>query len=173
MRVSKGNPWSVMLTSFLLLAGLGVLAVASTLIVWTMLNIMAPEDVPTLATTLTVSAGVVLLEVVLGTCFATLSTFIYNLSSPYHGGVQLAVTDDLTDPTPAAAEALLSLARARARVRRYLRTHTPPWASARGRRPGIGARSGAARPTRPHPAADGPARTTDNADNSREVSDTA
>lgn len=209
LRISEGDPWSVMATSFLLLAGLGVIAVAGTLAVWTVLNTMAPEDLPTLTTTLTVGGGVVVLEVLLGTCFATLSTFLYNLSAPYHGGVQVAVTDDLTDPTPAAAAALLSLARARARVRRHLRrhapswatgamrrlphtravpfmartrvrvrrhlrTHTPPWASARGTRPGRGPRSsGAIRPTRPHPTADGPVRTADDADNPQEVSDTA
>ncbi|MEU7410290.1 DUF3566 domain-containing protein [Streptomyces sp. NPDC042638] len=110
-----------MVTSSLVLGGLGVLAVVTACVAWIMLEAMAPDVLPALTTVLGVAVGVVSLEVVLGTCLATLAAFLYNLSAQYSGGVEIAVTDGLIGPTPAASQALLFLARTRARVRRQLR----------------------------------------------------
>ncbi|MFB8177129.1 DUF3566 domain-containing protein [Streptomyces sp. NPDC055966] len=128
MRISEGDPCSVMVTSFLLLAGLGVVAVVTAVIVWFLVEAMAPDVLPELGTVFAVSIGVVGLEVVMGTFLATLGTFIYNLSAQYNGGVEVAVTNDL-GPTPAAARALLVVARARVHARRCLLDHAPAWAS--------------------------------------------
>ncbi|WP_233273659.1 DUF3566 domain-containing protein [Streptomyces broussonetiae] len=148
LRISEGGPWSVMLTSFLLLAGLGVIAVVTAVVVWYMMEAMAPDVLPKLSTVLGVGIGVVCLEVVLGTCLATLGTFIYNLSVQYNGGLEVVVTNDL-GPTPAAARALRHMARARLRTRRYLRTHTPVRAAhAVGRLPVV-CRPGRRLPLRP------------------------
>ncbi|MEU4929661.1 DUF3566 domain-containing protein [Streptomyces yokosukanensis] len=120
LRISGTDPWSVMVASFLLLTGLGVVALATAAVAWLMVEGIAPGVLPDLTTVVAVAVAVVTLEVVLGTCLATLSTFLYNISAQYNGGVEVAVTDDL-GPTPAAVQALLFMARARARTRRYLR----------------------------------------------------
>ncbi|WP_229888071.1 DUF3566 domain-containing protein [Streptomyces olivaceoviridis] len=124
MRISEGDPWSVMVTSFLLLAGVGILAFATTVVLWILMEAMAPDVLPDLGTVVAIAIGVVTVEVVLGTGLATLGTFLYNLSSLYSGGVEVSVTDDL-DLSPDAARVLPALARARARVRRSLRGRTP------------------------------------------------
>ncbi|MER6683977.1 DUF3566 domain-containing protein [Streptomyces olivaceoviridis] len=124
MRISEGDPWSVMVTSFLLLAGVGILAFATTVVLWILMEAMAPDVLPDLGTVVAIAIGVVTVEVVLGTGLATLGTFLYNLSSLYSGGVEVSVTDDLELP-PAAAQVLPAMARARARVRRSLRGRTP------------------------------------------------
>ncbi|MGW3460104.1 DUF3566 domain-containing protein [Streptomyces olivaceoviridis] len=124
MRISEGDPWSVMVTSFLLLAGVGILAFATTVVLWMLMEAMAPDVLPDLGTVVAIAIGVVTVEVVLGTGLATLGTFLYNLSSLYSGGVEVSVTDDLDLP-PDAARVLPALARARARVRRSLRGRTP------------------------------------------------
>ena len=175
LRIREGDPWSVMVTSVLLLAGLGVVALVTTVVMWIMLEALAPNALPSLPTVLAVALGVVVLEVLLGACLATLSTFVYNLSAQYHGGLEVALTDDLTDPTPAAAQALLGLARARARARVYLRTHTPSRVREAVRRlPGDGPRKDGAPPARPQPAADAPRRTAaDGLDTAQSGSDTA
>lgn len=123
MRISEGDPWSVMVTSFLLLAGVGILALATTVVLWIMMEAMAPDVLPELGTVVAIGIGVVTVEVVLGTGLATLGTFLYNLSSLYSGGVEVSVTDDLELP-PTAAQVLPALARTRARVRRSLRGRT-------------------------------------------------
>ncbi|ALO99567.1 Integral membrane protein [Streptomyces hygroscopicus subsp. limoneus] len=124
MRIAEGDPWSVMVTSFLLLAGVGILAFATTVVLWILMEAMAPDVLPDLGTVVAIAIGVVTVEVVLGTGLATLGTFLYNLSSLYSGGVEVSVTDDLELP-PAAAQVLPAMARARARVRRSLRGRTP------------------------------------------------
>nr|WP_263983575.1 DUF3566 domain-containing protein [Streptomyces spinosus] len=123
MRISEGDPWSVMVTSFLLLAGVGILALATTVVLWVLMEAMAPDVLPDLSTVLAIGIGVVTVEVALGTGLATLGTFLYNLSSLYSGGVEVSVTDDLDLP-PAAAQVLPAMAAARARVRRFLRRRT-------------------------------------------------
>ncbi|MGW2464010.1 DUF3566 domain-containing protein [Streptomyces sp. NPDC001761] len=125
MRISEGDPWSVMVTSFLLLAGVGILALATTVVLWVLMEAMAPDVLPDLSTVLAIGIGVVTVEVALGTGLATLGTFLYNLSSLYSGGVEVSVTDDLDLP-PAAAQVLPAMAAARARVRRFLRRRTLP-----------------------------------------------
>ncbi|MEW2516334.1 DUF3566 domain-containing protein [Streptomyces sp. NPDC046870] len=123
MRVSEGDPWSVMVTSCLLLAGVGILALATTVVLWVLMEAMAPDVLPDLSTVLAIGIGVVTVEVVLGTGLATLGTFLYNLSSLYSGGVEVSVTDDLDLP-PAADQVLSAMTGARARVRRFLRGRT-------------------------------------------------
>ncbi|MFB0620587.1 DUF3566 domain-containing protein [Streptomyces sp. AGS-58] len=123
----EGDPWSVMVMSFLFLAGLGAVVTATALVLWMMLEVMAPGTPPSLTAFLFTTLGVVTMEVVLGTALATLCTFIYNLSALYNGGVEVTLTADLTDPTPAAARALLLAARVRARARRHVRARTPHW----------------------------------------------
>ncbi|MER7225619.1 DUF3566 domain-containing protein [Streptomyces rubradiris] len=121
LRLSEADPWSVMVTSFLLLAGLGVLVVATAGVSWIMVNAMAPDVLPAFSTFLAVAVGVVIVEVVLGTGLVTLGAFLYNLSAQYSGGVEIAVTEALTGPPQANVRALLLMARAR----RRLRTHIP------------------------------------------------
>ncbi|MFF9585979.1 DUF3566 domain-containing protein [Streptomyces achromogenes] len=129
LRLSEADPWSVMVTSFLLLAGLGVLVVATAGVSWIMLNAMAPDVLPAFSTFLAVAVGVVTVEVVLGTGLVTLGAFLYNLSAQYSGGVEIAVTEALTGPPPSDARALLLMARARRRLRTHIPTRTE-----RGRR---------------------------------------
>lgn len=124
LRLSEADPWSVMVTSFLLLAGLGVLVVATAGVAWIMLNAMAPDVLPAFSTFLAVAVGVVIAEVVLGTGLVTLGAFLYNLSAQYSGGVEIAVTEALTGPPPADARALLLMARARRRLRTHIPTRT-------------------------------------------------
>ncbi|MEU3527875.1 DUF3566 domain-containing protein [Streptomyces sp. NPDC038707] len=124
LRLSEADPWSVLVTSFLLLAGLGVLVVATAGVSWLMVNTMAPDVLPALSTFLAIAVGVVIVEVVLGTGLVTLGAFLYNLSAQYSGGVEIAVTDAAPpEPSPADTRALLLMARAR----RRLGTHLPPW----------------------------------------------
>ncbi|MEU3830839.1 hypothetical protein GT045_26475 [Streptomyces sp. SID486] len=150
-----------MVTSSLLLGGLGVVAVVTACVAWIMVEAIAPDILPALTTVLGISVGVVSLEVVLGTCLATLGAFLYNLSAHYSGGVEIAVTDGgLTGPTAPTAQALLLLVRARDRVRRRLRTYHRFLGAGAVRQPldvpDTGARSGTGRPERAEP--DGPGR---------------
>ncbi|MFH9403717.1 hypothetical protein ACH4JS_28765 [Streptomyces sp. NPDC017638] len=104
-----------MVTSFLLLAGLGVLVVATAGVSWIMVNAMAPDVLPAFGTFLAVAVGAVIVEVVLGTGLMTLGAFLYNLSALYSGGVEIAVTEALSGPAPAAARTLPRTARVRRR----------------------------------------------------------
>ncbi|MEU2437293.1 DUF3566 domain-containing protein [Streptomyces rubradiris] len=121
LRLAEADPWSVMVMSFLLLAGLGVLVVATAGVSWIMVNAMAPDVLPAFSTFLAVAVGVVTVEVVLGTGLVTLGAFLYNLSAQYSGGVEIAVTEALTAPPQANVRAPLLMARAR----RLVRTHVP------------------------------------------------
>lgn len=100
LRISRADPWSVMTTSCLLLVGLGVCVLLTMMMVWGVLNMLDPDAWPSFGWALTIAAGVVILEVVLGTALATLGAFLYNMSSQYAGGVHLTLSDD-----PPAAEA--------------------------------------------------------------------
>ncbi|WP_262418170.1 DUF3566 domain-containing protein [Streptomyces sp. SP2-10] len=178
--MAEADPWSVMVTSAVLLGGLGLVAVVTACVVWIMVDAMTPEVLPALTTVLLIAVAVVSLEVVLGTCLATLGAFVYNLSALYSGGVEIAVTDgpDGPDgPAPAAPQALPRMARARVRVRRYLRAHTPSWRAGVVRRRFVGgdARTPAdgAGPARARPETDGPARPGEGLDTPGGVSDTA
>ncbi|MGW1603500.1 DUF3566 domain-containing protein [Streptomyces eurythermus] len=125
LRLSEADPWSVMVTSFLLLAGLGVLVVATAGVSWIMLSAMVPDVLPAFGTFLAVAVGVVIVEVVLGTGLVTLGAFLYNLSAQFNGGVEIAVTEALTGPPPANVRALLLMARARRRLRTHVPTRAP------------------------------------------------
>lgn len=94
MRVSRADPWSVMAMSCLVLLGLGACVLVTMVLVWAMLTAMDPEAWPSFGWTLVIAAGVVTLEVVLGTALATLGAFLYNMSSQYAGGVHLTLADD-------------------------------------------------------------------------------
>ncbi|MER5527281.1 DUF3566 domain-containing protein [Streptomyces sp. NPDC002677] len=126
MRISEAEPWSVTVMSFLLLGGLGILTVVTSTAAWGLAAILAPDALPRLSTFLTVAFTVITLEVVLGSCLAALTTFLYNLTAPYNGGLEISLTDDL-GPTEAGANAQLAMDRAGIRARRYLRAHTPAW----------------------------------------------
>ncbi|MEV6764461.1 DUF3566 domain-containing protein [Streptomyces sp. NPDC051105] len=128
MRISEAEPWSVTVMSFLLLGGLGVLTVVTSAAAWGLAAILAPDALPRLSTFLTVAFTVIILEVVLGSCLAALTTFLYNLTAPYNGGLEISLTDDL-GPTEAGVNAQLAMERAGIRARRYLRARTPAWAT--------------------------------------------
>ncbi|MFF8726919.1 DUF3566 domain-containing protein [Streptomyces sp. NPDC015171] len=129
LRIAEADPWSVMVTSFLFLTGLGVTVIGTAGMLWIMLEAMSPDALPALTTVLLIAIGIVTLEVILGTCLATLSSFIYNLSAQFNGGVEVAVTDAGTGPPPATPRLVLLMARYRVRARRYLRGHAPAWIS--------------------------------------------
>ncbi|MFJ7146995.1 DUF3566 domain-containing protein [Streptomyces sp. NPDC100445] len=116
-----------MLTSFLFLTGLGVVVITTMTVAWVLVEVLAPDTLPSLGSVLTIALGIATMEVVLGTALATLCTFLYNLSAQYNGGIEVTLTADLTTPTPAYARALVLMTRARARVGRYARGHMPPW----------------------------------------------
>lgn len=124
MRISEAEPWSVTVMSFLLLGGLGILTVVASVAAWGLAALLAPDALPRLSTFLTIAFSVIILEVVLGSCLAALTTFLYNLTAPYNGGLEISLTDDL-GPTEAGAKAQLAVDRAHIRARRYLRAHTP------------------------------------------------
>lgn len=126
MRISEAQPWSVTVMSFLLLGGLGVLTVLASVAAWGLAALLAPDALPRLSTFLTIAFSVIVLEVVLGSCLAALTTFLYNLTAPYNGGLEISLTNDL-GPTEAGSRAQLAVDRAHVRARRYLRAHTPAW----------------------------------------------
>ncbi|MFJ9346658.1 DUF3566 domain-containing protein [Streptomyces sp. NPDC101237] len=124
MRISEAGPRSVTVMSFLLLGGLGILTVVASVAAWGLAALLAPDALPRLSTFLTIAFSVIVLEVVLGSCLAALTTFLYNLTAPYNGGLEISLTDDL-GPTEAGAKAQLAVDRAHIRARRHLRAHTP------------------------------------------------
>ncbi|MCG7203643.1 DUF3566 domain-containing protein [Streptomyces arenae] len=116
IRITGTNPWSVTVMSSLFLGGLGVCVLGAMLGTSVILDIVAPGAWPTPSDTLFIATGVVTLEVVLGTVMACLCSFMYNYTARFSGGVEVAVTDDLDDATPA-AQALRVMTRLRARMR--------------------------------------------------------
>ncbi|MGW7423878.1 DUF3566 domain-containing protein [Streptomyces sp. NPDC054813] len=126
MRIPEAEPWSVTVMSFLLLGGLGILTVVTSVAAWGLAAIFAPDALPRLSTFLSITFSVIALEVVLGSCLAALTTFLYNLTAPYNGGLEISLTHDL-GPTEAGANAQVAMDRAHLRARRYLRAHTPAW----------------------------------------------
>ncbi|MGW3442201.1 DUF3566 domain-containing protein [Streptomyces sp. NPDC001076] len=132
MRISETNPWSVTVMSFFFLTGLGVCALGAALATSVMLNIVAPGEWPTPSETLVIATGVVTLEILLGTVLACLCSFMYNYTAQFSGGVEVALTDDLSDPTPA-VQALQLMTRLHDRARRRLHAYLPINSSARQR----------------------------------------
>ncbi|MFF7987502.1 DUF3566 domain-containing protein [Streptomyces sp. NPDC007901] len=124
LRISETNPWSVTLMSFFFLTGLGVCVLGTALVTSLMLQVVAPGQWPTPWETMVTAIGVVTLEIVLGTALGCLCSFMYNYTARFSGGVEVALTDDLTDPTPA-AEALQLMTRLHALARRRLDVFLP------------------------------------------------
>ncbi|MEU2224859.1 DUF3566 domain-containing protein [Streptomyces sp. NPDC018347] len=124
LRLSEADPWSVMVMSFFFLTGLGAVSLVTAGVLWLMLEAITPDALPATTTVLVVALGVITVEIILGTWLMTLGAFLYNLSAQYSGGVEIAVADALTGPTPAAARVLMVIARTRARARRRLRGRT-------------------------------------------------
>ncbi|MFK0155409.1 DUF3566 domain-containing protein [Streptomyces sp. NPDC090493] len=124
MRIAGTNPWSVTVMSFFFLTGLGVCVLGSALATSLLLDLVAPGEWPTPWETLIIATGVVALEILLGTVLACLCGFMYNYTARFSGGVEVALTADLTDPPPA-AQALRLLTRLHQHARRRLDTWLP------------------------------------------------
>ena len=124
MRISETNPWSVTVMSFLFLGCLGVCVLGSVLAASAVLNIVAPGEWPTLWDTLVIATAAVALEVLLGTALACLCSFMYNYTALFSGGVEVALSDDLSDPTPTYHDIQL-LMRLHEHARRRLHTYLP------------------------------------------------
>lgn len=115
LTVSRIDPWSAMKVSFLLSVALGIALVVATIVLWTVLDAMGVFDQVngvigqviqdggskfdildfvgfTRVVSLSIVVGVV--DVILFTAIATLSAFLYNVSSALVGGVHLTLTDD-------------------------------------------------------------------------------
>ncbi|NHA67720.1 DUF3566 domain-containing protein [Phycicoccus sp. CMS6Z-2] len=115
LTVSRIDPWSAMKMSFLLSVALGIALVVMTVVLWTVLDAMGVFDQVngvigqvvesdgqqfdildfvgfTRVVSLSIVIGVV--DVILFTAIATLSAFLYNVSSALVGGVNLTLTDD-------------------------------------------------------------------------------
>ncbi|MEV7978324.1 DUF3566 domain-containing protein [Streptomyces sp. NPDC086519] len=124
MRISETNPWSVTVMSFFFLTGLGVCVLGVALGTSATLDIVAPGEWPTPWQTMVVATGVVTLEILLGTVLACLCSFMYNYTARFSGGVEVALTGDLSDPAPA-AQALRLMTRLHVRARRRLHACLP------------------------------------------------
>lgn len=101
LRLSAVDPASVMLTSFLILVGLGSCALASVATVWMLINVLSPQGWPTLAEGTVLAIGIVILQTVVGTVISTSAAYLYNISSERTGGLEMLVADDgEADPLP-------------------------------------------------------------------------
>lgn len=115
LTVSRVDPWSAMKVSFLLSVALGIAMVVMVFVLWTILAGMGVFDQINgvvgqvvqdgaskfdimdfigLGRVLSLSIVIAVIDVVLITAIATLSAFLYNVSSALVGGVQLTLTDD-------------------------------------------------------------------------------
>lgn len=116
LTVSRIDPWSTMKLSFLLSVALGIALVVMAFVLWTVLNSMGvfdqinniaanlfpvddgqPFDLMDyigLGRVMSLAIVVGVIDVILITAIATLSAFLYNLSSSLVGGLQLTLTDD-------------------------------------------------------------------------------
>ena len=113
--VSRVDPWSAMKVSFLLSVALGIALVVMTVVLWTVLDAMGVFDqvngvvgsviqdggegfdiLDFVGFTRVVSLSIVIgvIDVILFTAIATLSAFLYNVSSALVGGLHLTLTDD-------------------------------------------------------------------------------
>ncbi|GAA0922511.1 DUF3566 domain-containing protein [Streptomyces thermoalcalitolerans] len=127
LRIARADPWSVMTTSCLLLVGLGICVLLTMTAVWVVLSLLDPDAWPSFGSTLTIAAGVVTLEVILGTALATLGAFLYNLSSQYAGGVHLTLADDIAAAEAAGAALLPDVGRLYRRLQARLGFPPPGW----------------------------------------------
>ncbi|OIJ64984.1 hypothetical protein WN71_026250 [Streptomyces mangrovisoli] len=115
--------------AFLFLAGLGICVLGTVLIASVILAVAAPGAWPSLPDSLLIATVVIAMEVFLGTAMACLCGLAYNYTARFSGGVQVDLTDDLTDPAPV-TEALGLARRLQARARERLRGAKPVPASA-------------------------------------------
>ncbi|MEU6368607.1 DUF3566 domain-containing protein [Streptomyces sp. NPDC046931] len=97
MRISKADPWSVMMTSFLVSTGLGLCVIVAVSAVTMMMSVLGQEPVLSLGweLTLALTVAVVAVEVALATALATLAAFLFNWSSGFAGGVEVTLAEDL------------------------------------------------------------------------------
>lgn len=100
-RISGTNLWPVTVMGFLLLGGLGVCVLGAVLATSVMVNIVAPGAWPTPQDMLFIAIGVVTLTVLLGAVLVCLTSFLYNHTARFSGGVEVTLTDDLSDSAPA------------------------------------------------------------------------
>ncbi|MES9520089.1 DUF3566 domain-containing protein [Streptomyces capoamus] len=124
MRIIETNPWSVTVTSFLFLGALGACALGSVLTASVILDLLLPGAWPTPSETLFLGTVIVTLEVFLGTGLACLCSLMYNYTAQFSGGVEVALTDDLSEPTPV-AQALRLMRRLHVRAWQRLYTRLP------------------------------------------------
>ncbi|MEU6095073.1 DUF3566 domain-containing protein [Streptomyces sp. NPDC047079] len=96
LRISGADPWSVMTTSFLVSAGLGLCVIVTVAAITIMMSVFGQEPVLSLGweLTLTVAIAVVAVEVALATALATLVAFLFNWSSGFAGGVEVTLAED-------------------------------------------------------------------------------
>ena len=113
LAVSRVDPWSVAMVSFLLSVALGIMFIVATVILWFLLDSMhvfasieelfvsvGSEsfgqliDYVRFDRVLTMAALVAIVDVVLLTALATLCAFLYNIAASLVGGVHLTLTDD-------------------------------------------------------------------------------
>ncbi|MEU6319369.1 DUF3566 domain-containing protein [Streptomyces sp. NPDC047009] len=100
LRISKADPWSVMMTSLLMSLGLGLGLIVTVFAAWITLNAADPDQWPSFSWGLALAVViVVLVEAALATALATLAAFIYNWSSVCAGGVELTMEEDAAAPT--------------------------------------------------------------------------
>ncbi|MGW1258990.1 DUF3566 domain-containing protein [Streptomyces sp. NPDC002513] len=96
LRISQADPWSVMTTSLLVSAGLGLCTIVAAAVVTIMLSVLGQEPVASLGweTTLGLVIVIVAAEVALTTALATLVAFLFNWSSGVVGGVEMTLADE-------------------------------------------------------------------------------
>ncbi|MEU2338056.1 DUF3566 domain-containing protein [Streptomyces sp. NPDC013172] len=93
-RISAVGRGSVARTGVLVVGGLGAATAVASTVAWGVATLIAPDALPRPGIWLTVSTTVIVLEVVLGSCLTALVGFLYNLTAPYDGGVEISLTDD-------------------------------------------------------------------------------
>ncbi|MDI5964330.1 DUF3566 domain-containing protein [Streptomyces sp. SL13] len=116
LRVSKADPWSVMKVSFVLSLALGIVTIVAVAVLWLVLDALGVFS--TVSATLSDATGaggqggfdlqsflslgrvmmfttvIAVIDVVLATALATLSSFLYNLSTGFVGGIELTLAED-------------------------------------------------------------------------------
>ncbi|MGW2801002.1 DUF3566 domain-containing protein [Streptomyces sp. NPDC001269] len=96
LRISGAEPWTVMKTSFLVSAGLGLCVIVMVGVVAIMLTALGQEPVVSLGweTTVGLTIVVVTVEVGLATALATLVAFLFNWTSGVVGGVEMTLAEE-------------------------------------------------------------------------------